>query len=514
MTKMAASLEGAARYLVHHRLGAGGMGEVHLGSMVTPAGTRSVALKQLTARSQANPDAAERMVAEARLVFQLTHANVCQVLDLATSEHGTFIVMEHVDGCDLRTLIRRRAETEGPVPLEAALFIAREIARALDYAHRRRDPTGRALFLVHGDVTPQNVLLSREGEVKLADFGIARVLGQVGLLGPGNQITGGTPGYIAPEAETGVLDLRADVYALGVTLYAAATGANPAHGIDPDRIAALPVEVRTILSRATAPRPDDRYGTAAAVEQELSLVLARRFPAFTASQLARLVEKYADVPARVNGAPSHTLVSLTGTALPDPDAARLAPGLGAGTRPVAPPRRRRPLLFTSAALALCAVAAAAAWHWRHPAAVSTATSLSPPPQVAPAELPSPTPSTGASARAEGATITPPPAARPSAVATQPKPSRPPRRSRPPEHRAVADAPGAPTEMGYLTVNSEPWGMVYVDGRRISELTPLYRAPLAAGAHRVTVYSPDKRAYSSPQAVVIRPGENRVLGFRW
>ena len=144
------------------------MGAVHLGTMIGSAGRRRVALKQIGGRNDVRPDAAARLVAEAQLVFRLTHASICQVLDLAHSDDGTFIVMEYVDGVDLRTLLARLDARRTPLDAGSALYIAREIARALDYAHRSTDDHGKSLWLVHGDVTPPNILLSRAGLEQLA----------------------------------------------------------------------------------------------------------------------------------------------------------------------------------------------------------------------------------------------------------------------------------------------------------------------------------------------------------
>jgi serine/threonine-protein kinase len=219
---MVGVLQGAPTYLVHQKLSQGGMGAVHLGTLVSSAGERRVAIKRLLLPRQSDEEAHRRMIEEGRLVFQLTHANVCQVLDLVESDEGTFIVMEYVDGCDLGSLLRGLVKAGRPLDHAAAVYIVREIAHALDYAHRRVDAAGRPLLLVHGDVKPANILLSREGEVKLADFGIARAFG---THAPGNQVTGGTPGYMAPEQEQGIADQRADIYSLGVTLYVALGGA-------------------------------------------------------------------------------------------------------------------------------------------------------------------------------------------------------------------------------------------------------------------------------------------------
>src|SRR4030095_604144 len=112
------------------------------------------------------------------------------------NEEGTFVVMEYVRGCDLRTLLLQLEHEGRTLDAATAVYVAREGARGLDYAHRRTDTAGRALGIVHGDVTPQNILLSSEGEVKLADFGIARA---IHTPAPGEGLVGGTPGFMAPE---------------------------------------------------------------------------------------------------------------------------------------------------------------------------------------------------------------------------------------------------------------------------------------------------------------------------
>ena len=338
---------------------------MHLGTMVTPAGKRPVALKQLLRKDVTSATALEQITAEARLVFQLTHANICQVLDLAMSDEGTFIVMEYVDGCDLKTLLAR--SDDATMPLPAAVHIAKEISQALDYAHRRRDAHGRALWLIHGDVTPQNILLSREGEVKLADFGIARSLV---AQAPGNQFRAGTPGYIAPEMREGESDQRADIYSLGMTLYVALVGAPPTGGqVQVETLAnkrpEIDQELTQILKRALQPRRSERYASAAEMHQALSLHLAHRYPAFTAAKLAELVQARTHVSEASfpEEGVSVDLVSLTGTAT------LLAPmetvagaeisGAPPGTRRVAPktgtPSHRRLAVAVGTAVVLIAL---------------------------------------------------------------------------------------------------------------------------------------------------------------
>jgi serine/threonine protein kinase len=309
---------GNAQYVVHQRLGAGGMGVVHLGTMISPAGRRRVAIKRLIDHGAPDAEARARMVAEAQLVFQLTHGSICQVLDLAENEQGTFIVMELVDGVDLRTLTRSLRTQGRFLDLGSALHIAREIARALDYAHRRVGEDGRRLWLVHGDVTPQNVLLSREGEVKLADFGVARARG---TLAPGNQVAGGTPGFMAPETSTGGGDSRSDVYALGITLYVVLSGKSPERGLELEELErvnpAVTGQIVRIIQRATARRPEDRFASAAELEEALSIPFSRIVPPFTPSALGRLVTREAGAARLVPEDPRGTtsLVSIAGASV-------------------------------------------------------------------------------------------------------------------------------------------------------------------------------------------------------
>jgi serine/threonine protein kinase len=296
---------GAPAYVFHEQLGEGGMGVVHLGTMRSSAGERQVAIKRL--QGDIDPAAAELLAAEARLVFRLTHANICQVLDLALGPDGTFVVMEYVDGLDLQSLLSALTETGGSLDIGSAVHIARDVAKALDYAHRRADSDGQPLLLIHGDVTPKNILLSREGEVKLADFGIARALGAA----PGNKLIGGTPGYIAPEALGSGSTGCSDVYSLGVTLAVALGGSTP---VDTRKLRAIRPDVSSelmeIIDRATAAQPERRTASAGELEQALSFFLARRFPQHTSSVLAEVVRRHAGRRAHI-AAPPTNLRSLS-----------------------------------------------------------------------------------------------------------------------------------------------------------------------------------------------------------
>lgn len=537
------------------------MGVVHRGTLMSSAGERPVAIKQLAERGRLDPQRRARLIAEARLVFRLTHANVCQVLDLGEGERGTFVVMELVRGCDLRALLDRLAQAGARLDAACALYVAREVARGLDYAHRFRAVDGAPLGLVHGDVTPQNVLLSIEGEVKLADFGIAHALDEAA---PGTGLFAGTPGYMAPELARGQRDHRVDIYALGVTLLVTLTGLPPL-----EALRALPglarlrpdvtAQLGAILARAVAASPEQRYLSAAELERELSTELARRHPTFTPSLLAQVVRAHA--PARPGDRKSHdTLFSMTVVDVRTPEDAAAASSAAASasatagaarpsphgtqtahTAAVAPRRAR--IVMAAIAVALAATTLLlVSQHAARPTGPSPSTGTTPLPGAAaaagaamPAELPSPEALPAAAAPPPSASPSPPSPA-PSPASPSPSPSPPssspsssgephPRPSAPPrppagERRAHAASPShrhaeparpTPVAEALLTVNASPWGAVLIDGREVAHETPLYRHALPAGDHLVLVRFADG-SRSAPARVHLAPGELRTLGF--
>jgi eukaryotic-like serine/threonine-protein kinase len=209
------------KYLLHERVAAGGMAEVFRATYCPEGGfKKSVAVKRILPGYVEDPEFMALFREEARLGALLVHPNIVQVLDFGSYQGTYFLSMEYVDGLSLSRLLRTL-----PVPLSAraATYITAEIAAALEYIHNRRGPSGAPLHLVHRDVNPPNILLSRTGEVKLADFGIARAADRARVTHVG--LVRGKPGYMAPEQERGEnLDARTDLFALGATFYEALTG--------------------------------------------------------------------------------------------------------------------------------------------------------------------------------------------------------------------------------------------------------------------------------------------------
>ncbi len=207
------------RFVLFDQIGVGGMARIYLGKSASELSAgRRVVVKQILPLLSDNPEFSRLFIDEAKLSAQLTHGNIAQVIDLGREEGRLYIAMEYVEGFDLRELLKACSKRQVPLPVEFALLIVTETLRALDYAHRKRSESGQRLGIVHRDVSPSNVLISFEGEVKLCDFGIARAMGS-GEDVPEEAIQG-KAGYMSPEAASGEsLDERADVFAAGIMLW-------------------------------------------------------------------------------------------------------------------------------------------------------------------------------------------------------------------------------------------------------------------------------------------------------
>ena len=202
------------------------MAEIFLGSQHGVEGfERPVVLKRILAALVADPQFRNLMIDEAHVAMSLNHSNVVQVLDLGHARGRYFLVMELVDGWDLNQITFRASAASFPLPAELALYIAAEVCRALGYAHAKvRD--GQPLGIVHRDVSPHNVLISEQGEVKLTDFGIAKAMGRREQTGHG--IIKGKLAFMSPEQASGTaVDARSDLFSLGTVLYVLATGKKP-----------------------------------------------------------------------------------------------------------------------------------------------------------------------------------------------------------------------------------------------------------------------------------------------
>jgi serine/threonine protein kinase len=275
-----------ARYRLGRRLGRGGMAEVHEASLAGHDGfVRKVALKRVR-RELAKDDELVRMFSdEARIASHLHHANLVAVLDYGVHEGVPYQALELVVGASLDDLHAISAREGRPIPEELAIHVAREVAHGLAYAHRAKDADGRALGLVHRDVSPTNVLVSEAGDVKLTDFGIA--FAKKREVETAHGVTRGKPSYMAPEQATrGTLDARTDVFALGCTLHFALTGRSPLEGDavlmkllvgEPAPLdERLPDDLRALVAKAVTPDRRDRHTSAEAFAEALDAAYRRR----------------------------------------------------------------------------------------------------------------------------------------------------------------------------------------------------------------------------------------------
>ena len=295
------------RYRIVRKIGAGGMADVHLAEDQELG--RRVAIKILNDRHANDEQFVERFRREAKNAAALNHPNIVSIYDRGEAEDTYYIAMEYLDGRSLKELI----VGHGPAPVKVAIEYARQILSALRFAHRHG--------IVHRDIKPHNVLVDREGRVKVTDFGIARA-GTSQMTETGSIV--GTAQYLSPEqARGGEVDQRSDLYSLGVVLYELLTGRTPFEGDTPVEIAMkhlsampqapselrrdIPHELDLVVLRALAKDPEDRYQSADEMEADLDRV-ARGAPVAGATVDAA-TQVMSRIPAEAEIAAAATVVA-------------------------------------------------------------------------------------------------------------------------------------------------------------------------------------------------------------
>ncbi len=314
------------RYRLLERLGQGGMAEVFKAKSYGVEGFEKIlVIKRILPELARRQDFVDMFIHEAKLAVRLSHANIVQVFDLgkapgvdadgAPQRDVYYIAMEHVHGLDLASALARSRRKHTPLPILMGVYIASEVAKGLDHAHRRRDEQMRALGIVHRDVSPQNVLLSFEGEVKVTDFGIAKARGVLGTPDPSKPSTDppgelrGKFGYMSPEQARGEsVDPRSDLFSLGTVLYECVTGVNPFSApttfetlrriqageyppvelLRPD----VPPELVAIVKTALAKAPGDRYPDAGRMYETLLAFLYSQGSRYGAHDLAEFLARF------------------------------------------------------------------------------------------------------------------------------------------------------------------------------------------------------------------------------
>lgn len=292
-------------YRVTDRLEAGGMAEVFRGEATSVAGfKKQVAIKRVLSHLASNEKFIRMFLDEARLSARLTHTNIVQVFDIGHVENTYFIVMEFIDGVNLKHLIEHLRTKKQTVPMNVAVHLATKVCEGLFYAHELTDSEGRPLHIVHRDISPPNVLLSKRGEVKITDFGLAKAASAVEKTEPG--VVKGKFSYLAPETAMGQdADAQADIFAVGIMLWEMLAGRKLFQG-DSDYAtvklvqqavvpsirtinSAVPEELERILNIALAKDKKQRYQTAQAMGEDLSSFLFSHKMRVTPLDLGKLV---------------------------------------------------------------------------------------------------------------------------------------------------------------------------------------------------------------------------------
>ena len=283
------SIRQYGKYFLVKKLAEGGMAEIFLAKqMGVERFEKNVVVKRMLAHLSGVQDFVSMFLDEARLAATLAHPNVVQILDLGLEEGCYFIAMEYLAGEDFSTVIRSAAKRGKYVPLNVVLKVIADAAHGLNFAHEVTDGKGQQLNIVHRDVSPSNIFVTYNGQVKMLDFGIAKAESRVTNTTAG--VVKGKYQYMSPEqASSSPVDRRSDVYSLGVCLYEAVTNTRPfaresdlavlnavlkneyraPHEARPD----LPLEVVQIIVKALYPIPESRYQSAAELASDLEQYL-------------------------------------------------------------------------------------------------------------------------------------------------------------------------------------------------------------------------------------------------
>jgi TonB family protein len=305
------------QYALLERIALGGMAEVWKARMKGVEGfQKTVAIKKILPHLTDSSDFVTMFIDEAKLAAQLNHTNIIHIYDLGKIGEDYYIAMEYVDGRDLRSIINTSREKRQALPLGLALLIASRLASALDYAHRKKDFEGRELGLVHRDVSPQNVLISFEGDIKLCDFGIVKAVSKASKTQMG--ALKGKLQYMSPEQAWGrQVDARSDIFSLGTLLFEMLTGQRLFTGesemsvldaVREGRIQAprdldprVPLEVNALVLRALARESKDRYQSAGDLQREIDGILVSLKPQPTQRELAQYMQRLFGAEARPAG---------------------------------------------------------------------------------------------------------------------------------------------------------------------------------------------------------------------
>ena len=500
------------KYEVLGRIAWGGMAEIFLAREPTRAGTaRFVAIKRILPHVARDEKFLSMFLDEARLAVQLGHPHICHVYDFGEIDGSWYIAMEWVHGSTLAKTIKRSIE-HGGVPVEVAVKILSQVSEALSYVHRARGADGEPLHIVHRDVTPHNVMVSFDGNVKLLDFGIARARTQVVETQEG--IVKGKLAYMAPEQCRGeTIDQRADIFALGVCLYETIVQRplyqrrNEFHSLqailnDPvpsirDLRSDLSAELDAIVQKCLQKNRDERFRSASEVHEALERWLASTGKVVSTDRIADVMERIWQ--EQILSGPTVETTPIARQQLPS-----VSPAPSPRVRDEA--RSRRGVMLVAGALVVGAAVVAGSLVFS--AGDGDASDV---PSALPRTGDAPTPLLPIVARPELRLAPATEREAPELAALEEEPrdtaavSAPAerRRDRPPRRRDPAAPPG------YLSINTRPWSKVYVSSTLLGT-TPIGRREVPSGRLHLRLVDRDGREHA--RTLDLDPGEHERAFF--
>jgi serine/threonine-protein kinase len=341
-----------SRYRITERVAAGGMAEVFRGVAESLQGfKKNIAIKRILPALTKNKKFVAMFLDEARLSLLLQHTNIVQVFDIGHTDDTYFIVMEYVDGVDLKALMEWRRRINRRIPIAHTLYLVMEICKGLSYAHELTNPeTGKPLGIVHRDISPPNVLISKQGEIKVVDFGLAKATSQIETTDPG--VVKGKMSYLSPEAARGEeVDSGSDIFAVGILLYELLTGKRLFYGetdyqtVELVRNAKIPPikpqnpqvepELEDIVRKTLAKRKQDRFQSSIDLQDALAHYSYSRGLKVISRDIAELVRQCLDDKNTLSGEAKKAsiidhmlqeeIVKITSVEFEDPGAQPLSP---------------------------------------------------------------------------------------------------------------------------------------------------------------------------------------------
>ncbi|MBE2248199.1 MAG: serine/threonine protein kinase [Myxococcus sp.] len=501
------------KYTLVRKLATGGMAEVFLARSDGPMGfQKKLVVKRILPHFGEDENFINMFLSEARLAAELNHPNVVQIFDFGQADGQYYIAMEFIDGPNLRALNKAARETVGPISLPLCARIIALAAEGLGYAHDLKNQQGQVMNLVHRDISPDNVLVSRTGGVKVVDFGIAKASTQPHLTKSG--VIKGKLAYMPPEQlAREPLDRRADIFALGVVLYELVCGAMPFDatsevsiiqaimGSDPlvrasNKRTDLPPALDAIISRCIEKDVNKRYASCRELQHDLERYIASTGEVVSVADVGKLVEHLFPEDHEVTlqnvlppgGLPlDQTFPSGKSQERPGPPIATNAGSSGTSStllRPIEVPSKSKAPLFVGLGLGLVAVGIGAFAALKPPPPKP----VEPPPAVV---IPTPVPvAVELDAGAE------PDAGEEASDAG----------AEPEELDAGVKTVAPVVRMGRIDFRIRPVGQVYLDGKFLGE-TPLGKeVPATVGVHTVKVIEPGTKKVLE-KSFTVKPGSN-------